>query len=127
MQRDLTDSTVVRTLGTAVGHSLLGWNSLLRGLNKLAVNEERIQQDLAQSWEVLGEAVQTVMRRYGLPEPYEQLKAFTRGRQIDQAAMHDFIASLDLPEPVKVNLKQLTPASYTGLAEQFARELHRYC
>lgn len=126
LQRDLTDSTVLRTLGTAAGHSLLAWASLLRGLNKLAVNPHRLDADLAQSWEVLGEAVQTVMRRYGLPEPYEQLKAFTRGRTIDQAAMHDFITSLDLPDGVKQQLLQLSPASYIGLARELAESIQQY-
>lgn len=125
-QRDLTDSTVLRTLGTAAGHSLLGWTSLLRGLNKLAVNPERITADLDNSWEVLGEAVQTVMRRYGLPEPYEQLKAFTRGRQINRESIQGFIDSLDLPAQVKAELRELTPRSYTGIAAQLAADIQRY-
>lgn len=126
LQRDLTDSTVLRTLGTAAGHSLLAWSSLLRGLNKLAVNPERLHADLDNSWEVLGEAVQTVMRRYGLPEPYEQLKAFTRGRQIDRAAMQEFIHSLDIPADAKSALLALSPASYIGLAENLAKTIKQY-
>ncbi|GAB4192118.1 MAG: adenylosuccinate lyase [Wenzhouxiangellaceae bacterium] len=125
-QRDLTDSTVLRTLGSAVGHSLLGWKSLLRGLNKLAANPARLEQDLAASWEVLSEAVQTVMRRYGLPQPYEQLKALSRGRALDQQLLADFINGLELPDAARQSLLALTPAAYTGLAEQFANDLDRY-
>lgn len=125
-QRDLTDSTVLRTLGTAAGHSLLGWKSLLRGLGKLALNRQRLNEDLDHSWEVLGEAIQTVMRRYGLPQPYEQLKAFTRGRDIDQHALADFIRGLNLPETVKQRLLAMTPANYTGIAAELALSLDQY-
>ena len=122
-QRDLTDSTVLRALGTAFGHMLIGFDALQRGLNKLSVNPERLAADLDASWEVLAEAVQTVMRRYGLPNPYEQLKALTRGQGITEASMREFIATLDLPTADKQRLLAMTPGSYTGLAEQLAREI----
>ena len=122
-QRDLTDSTVLRGLGTAFGHALVGHDALLRGLDKLSINPDRLQADLDAAWEVLAEAVQTVMRRHGLPNPYEQLKALTRGHGITEASMRDFIGSLELPEGEKQRLLELTPASYTGLAERLAREI----
>ena len=120
-QRDLTDSTVQRALGTAFGHMLIGFDALQRGLGKLTVNPERLAADLDASWEVLAEAVQTVMRRYGLPNPYEQLKALTRGQGITEASMREFIATLDLPAVDKQRLLEMTPGSYTGLAEPLAR------
>ncbi|WP_242104085.1 adenylosuccinate lyase [Lysobacter sp. M2-1] len=119
-QRDLTDSTVLRALGTAFGHALIGFDALMRGLDKLSVNPERLAADLDASWEVLAEAVQTVMRRYGLPSPYEQLKALTRGQGIDEASMRAFIGSLDLPADAKQRLLDMTPGSYTGLAGRLA-------
>jgi adenylosuccinate lyase len=122
-QRDLTDSTVLRALGTAFGHALVGYESLLRGLGKLSVNEQRLAADLDGSWEVLAEAVQTVMRRHGLPEPYEQLKTLTRGQGINQDSMREFISRLDLPDADKQRLLQLTPAAYVGLAETLARQV----
>lgn len=122
-QRDLTDSTVLRALGTAFGHSLIAINSLQRGLNKLSTNPEKLAADLDAAWEVLAEPVQTVMRRYGLPNPYEQLKALTRGHGIDEAAMREFIHSLDLPSDAKTRLMAMTPASYVGLAEKLAKEI----
>jgi adenylosuccinate lyase len=122
-QRDLTDSTVLRALGTAFGHALVGMDALLRGLGKLSANQARLAADLDGAWEVLAEAVQTVMRRHGLPEPYEQLKALTRGQGITEASMRDFIATLDLPQDDKRRLLALTPGSYTGLAESLAREI----
>ena len=122
-QRDLTDSTVLRALGTAFGHMLIGFEALQRGLNKLSVNPERLAADLDASWEVLAEAVQTVMRRHGLPNPYEQLKALTRGHGINEASMREFIATLDLPAADKQRLLDMTPGSYTGLAERLAREI----
>jgi adenylosuccinate lyase len=122
-QRDLTDSTVLRNMGVALGHAVLGYDSLQRGLGKLEVNRGAIGADLDASWEVLAEAVQTVMRRHGLPEPYEQLKALTRGRTIDAAAMAQFIDSLGLPADEKARLRALTPASYTGLAANLAKRL----
>ncbi len=122
-QRDLTDSTVLRALGTAFGHSLIGYDALLRGLNKLSANPERLAADLDGAWEVLAEAVQTVMRRHGLPSPYEQLKALTRGHGIDEPSMRAFIAGLDLPADAKQRLLDMTPGSYTGLAERLAKEI----
>jgi adenylosuccinate lyase len=122
-QRDLTDSTVLRALGTAFGHTQVALDSLGKGLGKLTVNPERLDADLDAAWEVLAEAVQTVMRRHGLPNPYEQLKALTRGQGITAASMRDFIASLDLPEDARTRLAALTPAGYTGLAERLARTL----
>jgi len=122
-QRDLTDSTVLRALGMAFGHALIGFDSLLRGLGKLSANPERLADDLDAAWEVLAEAVQTVMRRHGLPNPYEQLKALTRGHGITEAAMREFVATLDLPTDAKARLAALTPAGYIGLAERLAREI----
>ncbi len=121
-QRDLTDSTVLRNLGVALGHSLLAYDACLKGLGKLEVNAARIAQDLDSAWEVLAEPIQTVMRRYGLPQPYEQLKALTRGQGMTEATMRGFIASLGLPEADKARLLALTPAGYVGLAERLARE-----
>ena len=122
-QRDLTDSTVLRGLGTAFGHALVGYDALLRGLDKLSVNPGRLQADLDAAWEVLAEAVQTVMRRHGLPNPYEQLKALTRGQGITADSMRAFIESLDLPPADRQRLLALTPAGYTGLAERLARDI----
>jgi adenylosuccinate lyase len=121
-QRDLTDSTVLRALGTAFGHALVGFEALQRGLGKLSVNPERLAADLDASWEVLAEAVQTVMRRHGLPNPYEQLKALTRGQGITEASMREFIAGLALPQDAKQRLLAMTPGSYIGLAGQLARD-----
>ena len=121
-QRDLTDSTVLRALGTAFGHALIGFESLAKGLGKLSVNPERLAADLDAAWEVLAEPVQTVMRRHGLPNPYEQLKALTRGQGIDSAAMRAFVEGLDLPADAKARLAAMTPASYTGLAEALAKQ-----
>ncbi|MGN6112838.1 MAG: adenylosuccinate lyase [Luteimonas sp.] len=121
-QRDLTDSTVLRALGTAFGHALVGFDALLRGLGKLSVNPERLAADLDAAWEVLAEAVQTVMRRHGLPNPYEQLKALTRGQGITAESMRAFVAGLDLPADAKQRLLDMTPATYTGLAARLARE-----
>lgn len=122
-QRDLTDSTVLRALGTAFGHTLVALESLKKGLGKLNVNAERIAADLDASWEVLAEAVQTVMRRYGLPQPYEQLKALTRGHGITKDSMREFIGGLDLPAEAKQRLLALTPGGYIGLAEGLAKDI----
>ena len=122
-QRDLTDSTVLRALGTAFGHTLVALESLAKGLGKLNVNADRLAADLDASWEVLAEAVQTVMRRYGLPEPYEQLKALTRGQGITQESMRSFITGLDLPADAKQRLLELTPGGYIGLAEALAKDI----
>ena len=119
-QRDLTDSTVLRALGTAFGHTQIALDAIARGLAKLNAAPERLAADLDASWEVLAEAVQTVMRRYGLPEPYEQLKALTRGQGITRDSMRAFIESLALPVDAKRRLLALTPATYTGLAGKLA-------
>ncbi len=122
-QRDLTDSTVLRALGTAFGHTQIALDALARGLGKLSVNPERLAADLDASWEVLAEAVQTVMRRHGLPEPYEQLKALTRGQGITREALRGFVAQLDLPDEAKQRLLALEPSSYTGLAKDLAQRI----
>ena len=122
-QRDLTDSTVLRALGVAFAHSLIAIDALMRGLNKLSTDPDRLAADLDAAWEVLAEPVQTVMRRHGLPNPYEQLKALTRGHGITQESMRAFIASLDLPEHDKSRLLMLTPGEYTGLAAQLAKAI----
>jgi adenylosuccinate lyase len=122
-QRDLTDSTVLRTLGTAFGHTQIALDSLMRGLGKLNVDPARLAADLDANWEVLAEAVQTVMRRHGLPEPYEQLKALTRGQGITRESMRAFIAGLALPDADKQRLLALTPAGYIGAAESLAKNI----
>ena len=119
-QRDLTDSTVLRNMGVALGYSLLGLVSLKRGIAKLEVSADPINEDLEASWEVLGEAVQTMMRRYGVPEPYEKLKALTRGQQLAPEALRDFIRALEIPDHAKERLVSLTPATYTGYAAELA-------
>jgi adenylosuccinate lyase len=120
LQRDLSDSTVLRNVGVAIGHSVLAWGSLRTGLEKLELDQARVAEDLARAWEVLGEAVQTVMRARGIPEGYERLKAFSRGRPIDERSMKEFIASLELPAADKEGLLRLTPATYVGLAPLLA-------
>jgi len=120
-QRDLTDSTVLRNLGVGLGYSLVAWDSCLRGLGKLEVNAAAIDADIDACWEVLAEPVQTVMRRYGLPQPYEQLKALTRGKGITEAALREFVGGLALPDDAKARLLALTPRSYVGLAAGLAR------
>ena len=122
-QRDLTDSTVLRNMGVAFGYTVLAHDSLLKGLAKLQLDEATLAADLDDAWEVLAEAVQTVMRRHGLPEPYEQLKAFTRGQPITRELMQRFIAGLPLPEPQRQRLLALTPSTYTGLAASLARRV----
>jgi len=123
-QRDLTDSTVLRNLGVALGHAMLGWTALRQGLAKLDVDENRIAADLDSNWEVLAEAIQTVMRRHGLPEPYEQLKALTRGKTgMTRESLRAFIAGLALPADAKSRLLALTPATYVGLAARLARRV----
>ncbi|MBU6322744.1 MAG: adenylosuccinate lyase [Burkholderiales bacterium] len=122
-QRDLTDSTVLRNLGPAFGHSVLAYDSALRGLSKLEVNEAAIASDLDNCWEVLAEPIQTVMRRYGIENPYEQLKDLTRGKAITREVLHRFIKTLAIPEPEKKRLLKMTPASYTGKAAELASRL----
>lgn len=122
-QRDLTDSTVLRNIGVAFGYTVLAWDSCLRGLNKLEVNPVRLAEDLDATWEVLAEPVQTVMRRYGIENPYEQLKELTRGKGISKDALQQFVQQLAIPQPAKDLLLAMTPANYVGLAERLAREI----
>ena len=122
-QRDLTDSTVLRNLGNAFGHTLLSYDSALRGLRKLETNEVRIAEDLDQCWEVLAEPIQTVMRRYKVPNPYEQLKELTRGKSITKEGIQLFIQSLDIPKDAKDYLLKLTPSNYVGLAVELTLRL----
>ncbi len=122
-QRDLSDSTVLRNIGVAIAHVIIACESALKGIGKLEVNEQRTAEDLDNSWEVLAEALQTVMRRYGIEKPYEKLKALTRDRAVDQATLKAFLADLDIPDNVKAALAELTPASYTGNAARQARDI----
>ncbi|WP_426103837.1 adenylosuccinate lyase [Massilia sp. TSP1-1-2] len=123
MQRDLTDSTVLRNIGVGLGYALLAYDSCLRGLNKLEVNRARLEQDLDANWEVLAEPVQTVMRRYGIENPYEQLKELTRGKGISKDALREFVTTLAIPQDAKDLLLAMTPANYLGIAEKLAREI----
>jgi len=120
-QRDLTDSTAQRTIGTAFAYSLIAYQSCLKGLDKLEVNTERLLEDLDANWEVLAEPIQTVMRRYGISKPYEKLKTLTRGKRVDQATLRAFVESLEIPIEVKQRLLALTPESYTGTAAAQSR------
>ena len=120
-QRDLTDSTVLRNLGVAFGYCFVGYNALNRGLGKLQLNEQRLAEDLDHAWEVLAEAIQTVMRRYGVPHPYERLKALTRGKGITPETIHDFVQQLDIPAEAKARLLELTPGTYIGKAVELAK------
>ena len=122
-QRDLTDSTVLRNLGVGIGYAIIAYQSTLKGLNKLEVNQEYLLDELNRNWEVLAEPIQTVMRRYGIEKPYEKLKELTRGKRVDAQGMQQFIDSLALPEHEKTRLKQLTPANYIGFAINFVDEL----
>jgi adenylosuccinate lyase len=121
LQRDLTDSTVLRNIGVAIGHAVLAYQSLSAGLQKIELDPLRLSEDLSRAWEVLGEAVQTVMRAHGIPDGYDRLKAFTRGRPVDEAAMREFIGSLALPADEKRRLLELEPKDYLGLAPTLAR------
>lgn len=122
-QRDLTDSTVLRNVGVAFGHTLLGWDACLRGLGKLEVDAVRLNADLDACWEVLAEPIQTVMRRYGVPNPYEQLKELTRGKGITAQALAEFVDRLPIPLPERERLRAMTPASYIGKAAELARRV----
>ena len=122
-QRDLTDSTVLRNMGVGLGYSLIAYGSLLKGMGKLQLNAEKLAADLDASWEVLAEPIQTVMRRYAIDEPYEKLKALTRGNVMDQATIRHFIDGLEIPDEAKAALKAMTPGSYTGNAAQQARKI----
>ncbi|HEX6008393.1 MAG TPA: lyase family protein, partial [Burkholderiales bacterium] len=123
-QRDLTDSTVLRNMGVALGHTLLGYDSCSRGIAKLEANPDRLREDLDANWEVLAEPIQTVMRRHGIKDAYEQLKALTRGKAgITRESLHEFIQRLPIPEKERQRLLKLTPAGYTGKAAQLARRI----
>jgi len=122
-QRDLTDSTVLRNMGIGFGYALLGYEALLRGLDKLEADEAAMMTDLEANWELLAEPIQTVMRRYGIPNPYDKLKEITRGKRISREDLQDFARALDLPEDVKARLLALTPWDYTGKAAELARRI----
>jgi len=122
-QRDLTDSTVLRNVGVAASHALIAWRSIERGLERVDVDVQRLQDDLEANWELLAEPIQTVMRRYGVENAYEQLKSLTRGQRVDAEALRRFVATLAIPEEARHALLELSPARYVGLAEQFAREI----
>jgi adenylosuccinate lyase len=115
-QRDLSDSTVLRNLGVGLAHGVIAWQSLQRGMDKLQASPERMAADLDANWEVLAEAVQTVMRRHGVEQPYEKLKTLTRGKRVGPDAMHSFIESLEIPYEAKQRLRELTPSRYIGNA-----------
>ncbi|BAS68405.1 adenylosuccinate lyase [Bathymodiolus septemdierum thioautotrophic gill symbiont] len=122
-QRDLTDSTVLRNLGVSCAHCLVAYASIAKGIGKLKTNEEKLLADLNSSWEVLAEPIQTVMRRYGIDEPYEKLKALTRGQTINAAVLAEFVKNLDMPEDAKKALSELTPMTYIGDAEKLANDI----
>ncbi|RLA16471.1 MAG: adenylosuccinate lyase, partial [Gammaproteobacteria bacterium] len=123
LQRDLTDSTVIRSVGSALGYVMIAGPALLKGLGKLEINHGALAADLDANLEVLAEAVQTVMRRYGVPEPYEKLKALTRGQRITRDDLDAFINGLDVPAEARERLTALTPGDYTGLAEELTKKL----
>jgi len=122
-QRDLTDSTVLRNLGVSCAHSLISYASICKGIGKLEINESKLTEDLNKAWEVLAEPIQTVMRRYGVENPYEKLKALTRGKQIDSKIIEDFINTLEIPAEAKAELLKLTPMNYIGDAIKLARDI----
>eukprot|EP00457_Paulinella_chromatophora_P006285 gb/GEZN01006303.1/.p1 GENE.gb/GEZN01006303.1/~~gb/GEZN01006303.1/.p1 ORF type:complete len:520 (-),score=50.87 gb/GEZN01006303.1/:106-1665(-) len=122
-QRDLSDSTVLRNIGVGLAHSVMSYHSALRGLNKVSVNQQGLDRELDQHWEVLAEPIQTIMRRYNVPEPYEKLKELTRGKQIDKSAILAFVCSLDIPQAEKTRLLAMTPASYIGYAAVQAKQV----
>ncbi|ODB34327.1 adenylosuccinate lyase [Pseudoalteromonas sp. BMB] len=123
-QRDLTDSTVLRNLGVGMGYALIAYQATLKGVSKLEVNAERLFAELDDNWELLAEPIQTVMRKYGIEKPYEKLKDLTRGKRVNKEIMADFIDNLDLPNEVKAQMKEMTPANYIGRAEAFIDELN---
>ncbi|HRE18642.1 MAG TPA: adenylosuccinate lyase [Rhodocyclaceae bacterium] len=122
-QRDLTDSTVLRNMGVGLGYTLLAYDSLLKGLSKLEVNAQLLHDDLDANWELLAEPIQTVMRRYAVPQAYEKLKGLTRGTRVSRAGMQAFVATLEIPEAAKAELLQLTPWDYTGKAAELAKRI----
>lgn len=125
-QRDLTDSTVLRNMGVGFSYSMIAYHAALKGIGKLELNEQRLEEDLDHAWEVLAEPVQTVMRRYGIEKPYEKLKALTRGSGITKEAMQTFVENLNIPEHAKSSLRNLTPADYVGNAAEQAKQIHAY-
>ena len=122
-QRDLTDSTVQRNFGVAIGYTIISMKSLLKGLKKLELDEDKINDDLLNSWEVISEAIQTVMRRYNIPEPYEKLKELTRGQKINNEILIEFIESLEIPDTAKKELISISPSSYIGAASILAKKI----
>ena len=122
-QRDLTDSTVLRNMGVAFGYALLAYDSLLRGLGKLEADAERLNADLDANWELLAEPIQTVMRRYGVANPYEKLKALTRGQRVSREDMQAFVRTLEIPDAAKAELLALTPQTYLGKAVELAQRI----
>ncbi|WP_419147100.1 adenylosuccinate lyase [Pseudoalteromonas 'SMAR'] len=123
-QRDLTDSTVLRNLGVGMGYALIAYQATLKGVSKLEVNADRLLAELDDNWELLAEPIQTVMRKYGIEKPYEKLKDLTRGKRVNQTIMAEFIDNLELPDAVKTQMKEMTPANYIGRAEAFIDELN---
>ena len=122
-QRDLTDSTVLRNIGTGLAHSLIAYRATMKGIGKLELNAQAIDDDIDSSWEILAEPIQTVMRRYRIEKPYEKLKELTRGKQIDQRSVQNFVQNLTIPEAAKQELLQLTPRKYLGNAVEQARAI----
>jgi len=122
-QRDLTDSTVLRNMGVGFGYSLIAYQSTMKGLKKLEINQQRLADDLDSAWEVLAEPIQTVMRRYNIEEPYEKLKALTRGQAINKETLAAFIDTLEIPDDAKQQLRALTPANYIGNAVDQAKNV----
>jgi adenylosuccinate lyase len=122
-QRDLTDSTVLRNLGVGAAHSLIAYKACLKGIGKLAIDREALHADLDSMWEVLAEPIQTVMRRYGIERPYEQLKGLTRGRTIDKTSLEHFVRQLSIPTEAKARLLEMTPRDYIGAAKRLAEDV----
>lgn len=125
-QRDLTDSTVLRNLGVGIGHSVLAYSSTLRGISKLEADAGRMAADLDGNWEVLAEPIQTVMRRYGVPEPYEKLKELTRGQKVNGETLRAFVTKLEIPADAKESLMKMTPATYIGNAAEQAAAIRKH-
>jgi adenylosuccinate lyase len=122
-QRDLTDSTVLRNIGVAIAHTLLAYQSTCRGLNKVTIDVENIENDLNHHWEILAEPIQTILRRHGIPEAYEKLKDFTRGHKITKDSLHAFIANLNVSDAIKQEMYKLTPNHYVGYAPDLAKRI----
>ena len=122
-QRDLTDSTVLRNMGTGLAYSLLSYKSTLKGLGKLEINPTALAEDLNRSWEILAEPIQTIMRRHGVEEPYEKLKELTRGQSLKQESIEQMLETLDIPESARTLIRELTPMNYTGLASELVEKL----